>query len=1182
MYYWEGKIAGLLHDPLDKVLRKKHAEDAAQLASKLLEGSQVNAEWIQEEIKNHHKAGSLPVPDKAASAANRTLTPKTTSENVLLQNPFSGILIKLELPKPFSQEEEMDSKPLAEGKNGKESMLRIIKNLIEVYQSAYCRATESLENSDGFSVVMRSNMSKALLLLPEDTRVPSSPILSHVQMVSALVDVDSIAELGFYMVYIDIGGVQEFITVSRKTVDFWASSYLSSLISLSAIKALIDRFGPQQLIFPWYLYSPLTSVCIFGGDEEYENELYAPTVPNSALALVCGVPDESEIDEQEIKIMVYTSMRKFWDKVCKLLIGKLRAYEIEKEVEEQIKSQMSFFSLFSKVRVAVMRFRDDVRDDNGQRKGRFSEIYKRAREEGNFEQLAEFKKRLSDKGKGYESYILEDFEAIEKTLSVIMNSQRQLEVFYANEIPRGRKRCSLCGIREILDIEEDSWKKMEEELIVNPNERLCAVCLLKRFFKTILPDLISWFGVRGVKPKLKDVPSVSDIATTWFRASMLSLAIAAVRLNYVDDFYTVVEKYLDYFDKAEKLNKENGLSVKTECWYHNKLLDNLHKEILDLLSQRTEELVKSDVNDSKDNFQRKIQNISKFGDLIRSANSTFLLLDAFTSTISRIVGDETQRKVLLKEVEEAYNETFNTLNRFKEKEGEIFSKLVNNASKILFTHVCSILDLSDMLESGVSLTGTITERILEPLQRMCEIVRMIKRCEKLPLPVSISPQNRFVLMRADGDDVSKWISGELSPPWQILISPDNEEKVLQDRILIAEEFGKDFGELYSRNRPVAPSTISVLSMIIALNSRVIKSVVEAFGGFLIYTGGDDVLALLPPEVWHYAYLLLHFLYSREIMDSLRVGNERLYVYGMGVRASSSFSVVVAHHKAHLKQVIKNSYELLEDLSKELKCERAEDPGRELKVKNGLSVILMARSAPIEIVRGIPNMLIRSDGDYVCLREFDVDLKRKVEEMIKKPAGGVVREWLKNLGPLLSVIYEDASGVRVENYYETYDKVMEKLHFMGITPDSGGLIEAAGARFLEAEGSDKGVREVRVYVPISDAVTLCDLFKSGIISSRAFYDMYNFCGTKKRGPEELECELTLLYSSLKHKIEEKNGIPVAKVLRDAIERMMTEKYLVGKEREENEQGRMTTLLEVFPLALILSRCLDNAILSDGGW
>ena len=71
MGYWEGKLAGFLHDPLDKVLRKDHAEDAGKIASDLLKGANVSEDVISE-VRCHHEEGRLlRVPDMAASAANR-------------------------------------------------------------------------------------------------------------------------------------------------------------------------------------------------------------------------------------------------------------------------------------------------------------------------------------------------------------------------------------------------------------------------------------------------------------------------------------------------------------------------------------------------------------------------------------------------------------------------------------------------------------------------------------------------------------------------------------------------------------------------------------------------------------------------------------------------------------------------------------------------------------------------------------------------------------------------------------------------------------------------------------------------------------------------------------------------------------------------------------------------------
>ena len=63
-------------------------------------------------------------------------------------------------------------------------------------------------------------------------------------------------------------------------------------------------------------------------------------------------------------------------------------------------------------------------------------------------------------------------------------------------------------------------------------------------------------------------------------------------------------------------------------------------------------------------------------------------------------------------------------------------------------------------------------------------------------------------------------------------------------------------QIFGRAAPLSPAVLSNISAIISMNSVLISKIVDTFGGFLIYSGGDDALALLPPEITHIVYILL--------------------------------------------------------------------------------------------------------------------------------------------------------------------------------------------------------------------------------------------------------------------------------------------------------------------------------------
>ena len=117
----------------------------------------------------------------------------------------------------------------------------------------------------------------------------------------------------------------------------------------------------------------------------------------------------------------------------------------------------------------------------------------------------------------------------------------------------------------------------------------------------------------------------------------------------------------------------------------------------------------------------------------------------------------------------------------------------------------------------------------------------------------------FAVLALDGDEIGKWISGDKCPPFRDQLAsytdgsgnptgaleyfkresdPDNSGKTLGER----------FEKLLETCRPISPSYhlqfSEALSNFALLCAR---PIVEAFDGRLIYSGGDDVVALLPAD-----------------------------------------------------------------------------------------------------------------------------------------------------------------------------------------------------------------------------------------------------------------------------------------------------------------------------------------------
>ncbi len=89
---------------------------------------------------------------------------------------------------------------------------------------------------------------------PADTRVPTHSVFDHVYataMVSNVITANDREEpFDGYALVIDFAGVQKYISRSRKLRDLWASSWIASLLAWLAIEPFVKCLGPDVVVSP--------------------------------------------------------------------------------------------------------------------------------------------------------------------------------------------------------------------------------------------------------------------------------------------------------------------------------------------------------------------------------------------------------------------------------------------------------------------------------------------------------------------------------------------------------------------------------------------------------------------------------------------------------------------------------------------------------------------------------------------------------------------------------------------------------------------------------------------------------------------------------------------------------------------------------------------------------------------
>ncbi len=161
------------------------------------------------------------------------------------------------------------------------------------------------------------------------------------------------------------------------------------------------------------------------------------------------------------------------------------------------------------------------------------------------------------------------------------------------------------------------------------------------------------------------------------------------------------------------------------------------------------------------------------------------------------------------------------------------------------------------------------------------------------------PPTYYAVLMMDGDEMGRWLSGELSPAVEAVLHPE-----------VLGYFRK-LNDPRAENglkapRPLAPARHAAISEALAnFALHVVPRIVKEHHGTLIYAGGDDVLAMLPACKAVACARALRGAFRGEPRGNggarsgyFKVGDRELLMMGPG--ATASCGVAVVHHKEDLR------------------------------------------------------------------------------------------------------------------------------------------------------------------------------------------------------------------------------------------------------------------------------------------
>jgi len=195
-------------------------------------------------------------------------------------------------------------------------------------------------------------------LLPADTRVPDHSIWEHLGLASAFAGARTADPDGNpALLIVTMGSVQSFIEQARSTSDLWAGSHLLSCLAWEAMKVVVDAYGPDAVIFPSLWGVPLVDVWLREqgvhfpdkGDPRRpawldaptdSNPLFSPCVPNRFVALIPAdrAQELGQRVHQRVRQWVKEEVEKTAQQLCELAQA-----ELTEDAKQQIAAQLADF-----------------------------------------------------------------------------------------------------------------------------------------------------------------------------------------------------------------------------------------------------------------------------------------------------------------------------------------------------------------------------------------------------------------------------------------------------------------------------------------------------------------------------------------------------------------------------------------------------------------------------------------------------------------------------------------------------------------------------------------------------------------------------------------------------------------------------------------------------------------------
>lgn len=843
------KLKALLHDPVHQqyvrgVLNKRHEIVAREILKYIFPDERIDEKEIE-------------YLEQVVSAISRiVLAPKLSDEKKKEFKEESNVTLdEEEFIDPFS----LIKSPIENPKSDNE-VLKIFKELGSLnFQNQDERAQITFLFLWRFIPEIFPWIEKH----PGDSRTPNHSIYEHLVQASAIVS--SLQKPAFLL--FTIGPVQEFIATARKPSDLWAGSYILSYLTYKAIEVIMEEFGPDHIIFPSLLKQPLVDRWIYKKLITHKDDF--KKIENNYVKEWFKKWENHESErknKEEDNLDFELTIANFPNRFLAIL-----PYEKAKEIAEKSK-----IVIFEKLKNWTEKVEEEIRKLTVKN----SEIIGR---------------EISEKCENIKQHTPKNWE-------------EKIKKGFGNDILEICKTC--------IEQEPKNWtEKVKREIgdrIKNLNIKDSIIDHLQSYFKIYYVILPWWFDEKSINISVNEIierykeelEDGNEEAKKFGAIQLYSLdKILEEYQNLVGEnkVYETVKIIREYpFYKPATVGSAYSLLVElVERFLASRKLIRETEQIQEQTYEKCHLCGNFDVLwlwSGQPNWANKKINAEiwkRFPEKIVRKNERLCGVCLTKRLFSQIIKDVLNLSEEVKFPSTSEMATVKYKLRVDNNLAEGFKKGFNDFRKKYKDEITPSISVPKLKNHPLyEIDG---EWLFEESYKKEYKVKIgerdyeevIKELKEIHIKYG-KPTPYYAIVLMDGDNMGKWLKGDLMPKIEELIH----KKVVKALLKYSEGEDKQrLQRLLCSRHPMSASFHFAFSRRISefsLND-VRKTVEDNHYGKLIYAGGDDVLAFLPvDEVLTCAYELQKKF--REIL---------------GEKASMSAGIAIVHHKYPLPLALKN-------------------------------------------------------------------------------------------------------------------------------------------------------------------------------------------------------------------------------------------------------------------------------------